>query len=513
MRPWLHKIERQLLRAMLVTAAVGVVLVSLPPFAWLSYDVAYLDPLRPQTTLTEIAVIYANETTVRNLGDGRDRVSWTNHARLLDRLTQDGARLVFYDLMFTETNPVPELNQALARAMKRQGSVILVAPVTVRDEPGIHVEHVEALPAPIADAAKGSGHGELFENVVRKLPRDFAGETSAVWAAAAQLDPERFGGQNPNLERWLNYYGLPPTAGLPTFLFDEVVSNAVPPGFFTQKIVFVGAALPADGARSYKDTFATPYTLFRQKPMPGVAIHATALLNLLRDEWLRALPLGWQWLAAVIWGAIITTALFSLSRKPKTVLILAAVLGAGALCAVSLFVQWHAYWWWSWIGPVLGQTSVALLYVARHPKADPYIAFISYRTEDDGAAALLIAKSLSEQGHKTFIDVRSLTAGPFDEQLLHEIENATFFILILSPTSLARCMEEDDWVLKELAHALSNKKQIIPVFKGRFSFDAKEGIPDLLQIRELRKYQGVAYSNTNFEGFMQRLVELLKLRQ
>jgi hypothetical protein len=73
-------------------------------------------------------------------------------------------------------------------------------------------------------------------------------------------------------------------------------------------------------------------------------------------------------------------------------------------------------------------------------------------------------------------------------------------------------VDKNDWVLKELTHALSKKKQIIPVFKGGFSFDAQEDIPQLPQITELKKYQGVPYSNRDFEGFMQQLVGLLKLR-
>jgi hypothetical protein len=149
--------------------------------------------------------------------------------------------------------------------------------------------------------------------------------------------------------------------------------------------------------------------------------------------------------------------------------------------------------------------------VLRSPKPDPYIAFISYRTEEDGAAALLIARSLSDRGHKTFLDVRSLHAGKFDEQLLREIEAATFFIPILSPNSLARCVNEDDWVLKEITHALSHGKRIIPVLKSGFNFDAREGIPNLPQIADLRNYHGLSYSNSDFEGFMRRLTELLKL--
>ncbi len=163
-----------------------------------------------------------------------------------------------------------------------------------------------------------------------------------------------------------------------------------------------------------------------------------------------------------------------------------------------------------WLACAVGQTTTAAVYVWRHRPRDRYVAFISYRNEDDGAAALLIQRSLADRGLNVFLDVKSLEAGHFDEQLLREIESASFFVLILSPKSLARCANPDDWVLRELTHALSKGKPIVPVFRGGFSFDAKEYIPDLPQIAELRRFQGVLYSNADFDGFMDRLAKLLK---
>jgi len=516
MRAWLKRIKRQLLRPVCITVGAGIVLVSLPPLARLSFDLAHLGPFRPDSALTNVVIVLANENTVSRLGDGRGRIDWTHHVRLLDRLARDGARLVFYDFIFSETNPAPELNQMLARAVQRHGSVVLVEQAYERHQEGNYIAGVTPLPEPLGEAARAAGHGQLFGNVVRTVPRDFAGENCAVWKAAMQLAPDRFRGEDPNLERWLNYYGQPPDGGFPTLLFDDVVSESAS-NFFAQKIVFVGQTSPPDRARSYKDTFATPYTLFGQKPLPGVTVHATALINLIRDEWLQMAPLPWQWLAAGIWGIVVAILLFSLSRKPRVILILAALAGAGTLWALSLFAQSQTYWWWAWIGPTVGQTSVALIWVVWNPKPDPYIAFISYRTEDDGAGALLIATRLKEKGHNTFIDVKSLTAGRFDEQLLREIEDATFFVLILSPRSLARCVKKDDWVLRELTHALSKEKKIIPVFRSGFTFEPKTDvpelkIPDLPEIAAMKNHQGVTYHHDDFEGFMARLIDLMKLK-
>ena len=384
MNAWLQKIKRPPFRAMLVTTAVGLLLVSLPPLGWLSYDVSYLArPLfGPASQLTNAAVIYADEITTRVLGDGR-KVHWTNHARLLDRLTQDGARVVLYDFAFGVTNPEPKFSQALAEAMNRQRSVILITPKIERE----NIEILASPVAPLDEAARGAGHGELFDPVIRRLPQDYLGVNYAGWVAAIQYDSNRLRSVDPNQERWLNYYGLPPDLGLRVYHFEDVISNAVPTGTFAQKIVVVGGRSSASDIGSLKEMFATPYERFNYKRVPGAAIHTTAVLNLVRGDWLRLVSRGGQYLLATLCGFGVAGLLYAVSRRGNVALVLAAVLSGLLIAAISLWVQWHHHVWWGWLGGAVGQTTTALAYVWFHRRTDPYVAFVSYRTEDDGAAA------------------------------------------------------------------------------------------------------------------------------
>lgn len=513
LRTWLLVLARHpLTPSALITVAAGLLLVTLTPLQDLSYDLSFRT--KPRAAITNVVLISANQETLKNLGDEHGYVKRTEHARLLDRLAQERAKLVFYDFVFSESNQVAEVDQTLARAIRNQGSVILVATADDSTEHDVALKTALSPPIPIlAQAARGWGHAELFGNIVREISGDFY-TNYAVWVAATKLEPEKFAREDPNRARWLNYYGRPGSGAIPHCSFEDAISNNVPPGFLAEKIVFVGQSFPVEKAQKFQDAFATPYSvptfLLSSKPMPGVEIHATALLNLIRGNWLRLAPLGWQWLAAAVWGIVTVKTFFVLRRKSKMLALVGALGGALLLWIVSLYVQWRFHVFWAWVGPVFLQTAAALVLVGRIPKTDPYVAFISYRTEEDGAAALLTARSLSERGYKTFLDVRSLTAGYFDEQLLREIENATFFVLILSPNSLARCVNADDWVLRELTHALSKQKPVIPIFKSGFSFDAKQGIPDLPQLAELRRFQGVSYSNANFDGYLEKLMELLR---
>ena len=104
-----------------------------------------------------------------------------------------------------------------------------------------------------------------------------------------------------------------------------------------------------------------------------------------------------------------------------------------------------------------------------------YDVFISYRREGGSQTARSLQISLEQSNLRVFLDVDELKIGKFDEIIIQIIENTPHFIVILSPGALERCKNVDDWVLKEITLALSQKKKIIlwesPYsFKG-FSFD------------------------------------------
>lgn len=494
-------------RAFVVVGVVGLLLVCLPPLSLLSFDLATL--LRPRSQPPEVIMVHATEATLEKLGSAHGLLNRTNHARLLDHLARDGAKLVFYDFAFTEPSPNPADDVVFEAALRRHGRVVLIATAQEEQQAQFQKQQFRLLPA-FRKAATNWGPAEFRGNVVRELTGSYDDTPSAVWQAVRLTAPEALNGQSPESERWLNYYGPVGRQVFSNELFHTVLEAEFPAGVFKDKVVFVGQNFAVDALGARRDTFLTPYSRFGLKPMSGAAIHATAYLNLVRGEWQRLAPLSAHGLGALVWAGLITATLFRLSRRPLLVSLVIALVGGGLLLAVSLWIQWRFHVWWNWIAPVVGQTTLALIWVRLHPKAEKYLAFISYRNEDDGAAALLIQRSLADRGLRVFLDVRSLEAGHFDEQLLREIESTGFFVLILSPKSLARCVNPDDWVLRELTHALAKGKPVVPVFRGGFTFDAKEHIPDLPQIAELRRFQGVLYSNADFDGFMEKLVKLLK---
>jgi len=133
-----------------------------------------------------------------------------------------------------------------------------------------------------------------------------------------------------------------------------------------------------------------------------------------------------------------------------------------------------------------------------------FSVFVSYR-RDDGAVALFIASKLEAKGRGVFIDVSSLPAGPFDESLLRAIANAPDFVVVLSPNALDRCVDDQDWMRREISHAIKTSRNIIPVFMPGFKFP--QMIPP--EIEKLMSYQGVPYSHAHAESTINKIIQLL----
>ena len=116
-----------------------------------------------------------------------------------------------------------------------------------------------------------------------------------------------------------------------------------------------------------------------------------------------------------------------------------------------------------------------------------YDIFICYRRESFNQANLIYTR-LKSFGYRVFIDVEALNSGKFNEQLLGVIQNCKDFIVVLPAGALDRCVNDDDWVRREVMCAMENKKNIIPIMLAGFEW------PDPMPkgMEELCMYQSLA---------------------
>ena len=119
---------------------------------------------------------------------------------------------------------------------------------------------------------------------------------------------------------------------------------------------------------------------------------------------------------------------------------------------------------------------------------------------------------LQLRGYKVFIDVDKLYAGKFDSSLLKNIQAAKHFILVLTPNSLDRLLNDhncEDWIHKELQCAFANGKNVIPIFDQAFEFPPNtDMIPE--DIRQITKYNGVRWVH-DYQGEIGMQKTLLQL--
>ncbi len=121
-----------------------------------------------------------------------------------------------------------------------------------------------------------------------------------------------------------------------------------------------------------------------------------------------------------------------------------------------------------------------------------YDIFISYRRSSYDTANL-IATKLKAAGYRVFFDMETLRSGKFNEQLYAVIEQCTDFIVVLPENALDRCVSPEDWVRKEVCHAMLHKKNIVPVML--YGFDWPSPMPKGME--ELKNYQAVTASSNN----------------
>ena len=111
-----------------LTAIAGLLCLGDPWRSWfehLSYDLPFL--FAPEGSFTNVIVVEMDQKSFDELGQKyAERWDRSLYARLLDKLTADGAKLVVLDI-FLDDPGTKETDDLLARAIRTNGNVVLAA--------------------------------------------------------------------------------------------------------------------------------------------------------------------------------------------------------------------------------------------------------------------------------------------------------------------------------------------------------------------------------------------------
>ena len=332
------------------------------PLMRLSYNLPFI--FRSNLDTDKVTLVYLDEQSAKQLHQPIDDV-WNRalHVRLLDRLTQDNARLVFYDIVFDQPAPDLAADVAFADSIGRNGKVILGATLDkIERMGGVSRKTVAAPTKPLRKAAAGWGI-LAFDPVdpdygVREIFLGTSLIPSATWKAAEVLGAGiTRESRETAVKCWVNYYG--PRDTFPSINFAQALDpEGLPPGYFKDKIVLIGGRSTVGSLALGRDEFATPYSTSSHQFSPGLEIHATILLNLLRGEWLTRMSENWESILVVVTGLLVA----GLCVLRPTLATLSALLASVAIGCCACWIVWSKRIWLDWMVPVAVQIPFGLVW-------------------------------------------------------------------------------------------------------------------------------------------------------
>ncbi len=301
----------------------------------------------------EACILFMDEDSSRELKQGAI-YNRQIHADLVRKLKEAGARAVFFDIVFAgERGEMDSPSDVeLAAALKEFGNAFIGGGIeqSFRD---LRSNNVKVIPPKPIFRKEGIPWGLLvFQPIdsdygIRAMYTGTEQVPSLTWRAAEKLGAKLPANSAERMElRWLNYYGRPGT--LKNYSYFEVLQpNGIPEGALKDKIVFVGGRTALSVLNFGKDDFRTPYTsLPGGQFAPGVEVHATTALNLLRGEWLTRLPIETE-KRIVFWLGFVLTVLL-MPRAPWIVLATCVLTAVSVTLLAILGVQ-HWFVWGNWL--------------------------------------------------------------------------------------------------------------------------------------------------------------------
>ncbi len=279
------------------------------------------------------------------------------HAQLLRKLTAAQAKAVVFDIVFSAPGADASGDDALADALRGNGRTILAGEASGKNSHAT-TENGEWVRASTIDppwerfraAAAGWGIASHIMDDDYGVRRYVAGgfgaeqQPSLTWSVAqflklpitAQREAmARANGSN------LRYYG--PPLSIPHVSYAEALAtNGTPENFFRDKIVFIGARPLTEFFRGRQDEFRSPFHSWGNKELftPGVEVHATEMLNLVRGDFLHRSSLGAEVLGILL-VAILGAGLLWL--RPVTGAVV-SVAGAGLIVVAAVFAFGRGGW-------------------------------------------------------------------------------------------------------------------------------------------------------------------------
>lgn len=330
-----------------------------------AYDLPFLAPADGHKPPGDIVMIHLDEASHEELAQPLAQ-PWDRklHARMIDELTESGAKIIVFDILFHDEDP--ESDAVLAAAMKKHGKVILAAELIRKNETeGAEMSRLLLANPTLRRAAAGWGLAYLPidpDGVVRRIqhaiPTPFGLKPSLSEMVRSKVQGGEL--QSDSRPEFINHYGVAGT--FPAYSYSGVLAKrGIPDGAFRDKIVIIGAKQNAGLSDAGKDMFATPYFPVAiedaegkksRQLTPGMEIHATLMGNLLEGRRIREMDPRFE-IYPIVGCALLFAAITCLLTPLRGISLV--LLFAGSIAAGGIYLQLRESYHFVWTIPVMGQ--------------------------------------------------------------------------------------------------------------------------------------------------------------
>ena len=264
-----------------------------------------------------IVVVKIDDKTFSQLGE-RWPFRRTFHARLIRRLKAAGAKVIAYDIQFSEFTPGRQgivQDNAFMDANRAAGNLVFSTTEVSDRGQGKFLGGAQGLD--YARAQLGNGNFDVDPGgVIRRMPFELQRLKSFSVATA-----ERATGQTirpfSSDTKLIDFVG--PAGTMPSISFSDVYHGKFPRGYFRDKIVVVGAWAP-----SLQDVHPVS---FGQDEMPGPEIQANAIATVLEGLPLTLVPRWINLVLIIVLGFLSPLASLRLNLFRTLMLAIGAALG------------------------------------------------------------------------------------------------------------------------------------------------------------------------------------------
>jgi CHASE2 domain-containing sensor protein len=349
-----------------LAALCGMMLWSMPlGEAWTHASYDYLFRCGTRAVTNNVVFIMMDNDAYDYFHQTRGQI-WDRalHARLLNKLADDGCALVVMDCFFHETRDQAQ-DTALANAMRRQNHIVLMAEQSEVTHPTLAGMH-PLLPAEpfYSAAARNWGVAWLDPDpdliVRRHWPFPSPGPYPSLPQIAARLVGTQLS-ESPH-EQWLRYYGREGPWTKMSYRF----ALTQPTNYFRDRLVFIGSRPRTSTFDGEPDECCTPYTRWTGETTGGAEMMLTCFLNLVNDDWLRRAD-GWmEALVLVFTGTLLGGGLCRM--RPLRASACAAVIAVAVMLG-AVSCSYFTNYWFPWLVIAGGQVPCALAWALAVPKA------------------------------------------------------------------------------------------------------------------------------------------------